>query len=36
MKKSRLNGYVNDFLAEYESTGISNIVKTQKYLMKKA
>ena len=34
-KKAELNGYVYDFLVDYNVTDASNIIDIHKYLMKK-
>ena len=35
MKKAGFNGYVYDFIVDYDSTGVDDIVDIHKYLMKK-
>ena len=35
MKKTRFNGYIHDFSADYNSIGASDIRNIHKYLMKK-
>ena len=35
MKKTGLNGHVNDFSVDYNSTDVDDISDIQKYLMKK-
>ena len=35
MKKTRLNGYVYNFFADYNMIDANNIINIHKYLMKK-
>ena len=35
MKKTELNGYLNDFCVDYSTTEVNNIVDIHKYFMKK-
>ena len=35
MRKTRLNGYVNEFAVDYNTIDINEIVDIHKYLMKK-
>ena len=34
MKKTRFNGYVYDFIANFDATDVDDIVNIHKYLMK--
>ena len=35
MKKTRFNGYVYDFIVDYDATDIDDMVDIHNYLMKK-
>ena len=35
MKKTGLNGYVNDFSVDYNAIGVDDILDIRKYLMEK-